>query len=297
MRARSTGTTMTADRDHFERSLTVATPGTAIDLLAAETALSRTRIKDAMAKGAVWRTQGKHTSRIRRANSPVEAGDQLSIHYNNELLTQDGPDPELHQDGQQWAVWIKPSGVRTTGSRFCDHLAMTRKVSLKTQREVYLVHRLDQFTCGLMLIASNRRTAATLAGQFEARRVHKAYLAVVHGRLNEAQGIDLPIDDKEAFSEAVPLDASQDLSLIRVRITTGRKHQIRRHLATIGHPVVGDRQYGYAGAFDLAAGLQLVATELGFECPETGDHVSCRLPTTYHPDPGALRALRSDHSA
>ena len=288
---------MTSKKDYFDRTLTVTTPGSALAILAAETTLSRTRIKDAMAKGAVWCTQGKRTSRLRRANTNVSEGDRLSIHYNRALLAQEGSDLVCHQDGGQWAVWIKPSGMPTTGSRFCDHLAMTRRVTLQTHRETYLVHRLDQFTCGLMLMAYNRQTANQLATQFESRRVHKAYLAVVHGGLNEALGIDVPVDNKEAFSEAVPVEASQDFSLVRVRITTGRKHQIRRHLATVGHPVVGDRQYGYARPFDVSAGLQLVATELGFECPVSGEHVSCRLPITYHPDLDALRLLYSDHSA
>ena len=104
----------------------------------------------------------------------------------------------------------------------------------------------------------------------------KIYRARVSGNLAaDDLRIDAPLDGKASVSRVTTLsyDADSDTTELEVRIETGRKHQIRRHLSGIDHPIVGDRLYGTADS----AGLQLTAVELAFHCPVTGRPVSFAL--------------------
>lgn len=123
-----------------------------------------------------------------------------------------------------------------------------------------IVHRLDKMTSGLLVVAKNPAAHRALSLQFKSRQIKKEYLALVYGRPRSAAGtIDLPLGrdtrDRKKISvhsrrrrDAVThysLESVQGpFSLLRVRIETGRTHQIRVHLAQMGHPVVGDQLYG-----------------------------------------------------
>ena len=178
-----------------------------------------------------------------------------------------------------------------SGSRFGDHHSIVRLVEVALDRPSFLVHRLDRFTRGVMVLAHGKKIAAALAEQFRDRRVAKAYQARVAGVLSAARTINSPIEGAEAVTHITPVqredredrhtpgeDGGQDggedgHTLIDIRIETGRKHQIRRHLAEIGHPIVGDAAYGAADP----GGLQLAAVALAFDCPVSGERVSYRL--------------------
>ena len=89
----------------------------------------------------------------------------------------------------------------------------------------------------------------------------------MHGTLEEERAIKTPVDNRDASSIVKPINPGADTSLVEVSIETGRKHQIRKHLASINHPILGDRQYGS----DDTQGIQLAAVELGFESPVNGE--------------------------
>ena len=142
------------------------------------------------------------------------------------------------------------------------------------------MHRLDRAANGLILVAHSKRMAAELAKIFRSRKIEKRYRALVTGTFTsdaDPLRIDAPIDGKEALSEVSLLSVSDDgeQSLVEVRIATGRKHQIRRHLAALGHAVVGDRLYGNGKADDVD--LQLQAFLLAFRCPVSDRKVEYRL--------------------
>ncbi|HYM11800.1 MAG TPA: RluA family pseudouridine synthase [Bryobacterales bacterium] len=188
-----------------------------------------------------------------------------------------------------------------------------------------LVHRLDRLTSGVLLVAKNDAAHLGLARQFATREVRKAYIALVHGSLaprpaRPGRGqpvvidglqwtrLEMPIrrdprhrvkmtakakEGRSALTDFRLLEQWPGFALLEVRIATGRTHQIRVHLAAIGHPVVGDTLYG-APAQPSLPRLFLHARQIVFHHPTTGQTVRVEAPL-----PAALEqhlaALRAGH--
>ena len=230
--------------DSQQFSTTLTSPQKAIDALEAICPLSRSTIKDAMQKGAVWYQRGKQTHRIRRQDRKLEVGDELFLYYNPSVLAQICPKAELIADEGGFSVWYKPSGMLSQGSKWSDHCTINRwaEIQLQPQRTAFIVNRLDRAAQGLMLIAHTKSMARFLSNLFQQHAIYKAYVAKVQGTGIKAGTCTLPIDDKKAVSHIHLLDTNTNNSLVKVEIETGRKHQIRIHLAHLGHPIVGDRQ-------------------------------------------------------
>jgi 23S rRNA pseudouridine1911/1915/1917 synthase len=159
-----------------------------------------------------------------------------------------------------------------------------------------IVHRIDRDTSGLLVVARSDEVHRALKAALSARRIDREYLALVHGRPPARSGtIDAPIGRDRRHPERVstdtdaPREATTDFvveralphsSLLRVRLRTGRTHQIRVHLEAIGHPVVGDPVYAGRSPGDTY-GLQrqfLHAERLAFDHPVTGERVDVRSP-------------------
>jgi len=166
-----------------------------------------------------------------------------------------------------------------------------------------IVHRLDRDTSGLLVVARSERAHAELQRALQQREIEREYLALVHGRPPARSGtIDAPIGRdarvrtrmavggahaREARTHFELDNALATTSLLRLRLETGRTHQIRVHLQAIGHPLVGDPEYGSRGTPD-AFGLQrqfLHATRLAFAHPLSGEPIDVDSPL-----PADLRA-------
>ena len=254
----------------------------AVDLLQQASGLAKQRIKFAMTQGAVWLTRADHTQRLRRAKRKLREGDELHLYYDEDVLAEIPPEPELVADVGDYSVWNKPYGLRSQGSKWGDHCTVVRWAErhLRPERPAFTVHRLDRAANGLILVAHSKSMAAALSKIFQSRKVEKRYLAYVTGDMSDQPNplrIEEPIDDRNAVSEVTFEEANADKtqSLVEVRIETGRKHQIRRHLADLGYPVIGDRLYG-TGEED-GVDLQLTAYLLAFRCPVSGEKVEYRL--------------------
>lgn len=269
----------------------------AANLLAEAADLSIQRIKEAMNKGAVWISRGRHTRRLRRYKAPLHPKDQLHLYFNPEVLSQRPPEPMLIADEGDYSVWYKPFGLRSQGSKWGDHTTLSRwvEVHLKPQRLAFSVHRLDRAASGLMLLAHGKGAARQLADLFQTREIDKRYLAIVHGLFQgerEPLTLDSPIEGRDALSHVRLIEGASDLglSLVEIHIETGRKHQIRIHLSGIGHPILGDRLHGCDGDRE---DLALAAVSLGFICPVTGVERHYVLSQGMRPSLDAIRASRS----
>lgn len=189
----------------------------------------------------------------------------------------------------------KPAGVLThqipgkesTEETVADFLVKrfppAGKVGDKPEERPGIVHRLDRDTSGVILLAKNQPTFLYLKNLFQERKIKKTYLAVVHGLVKENQGmIDKPIGLKNGtikrsvfsdkmskpavtFFEVLKRDEKNNFSVLKVAPKTGRTHQIRVHLAFLGHPVLGDKIYGRKG--DQEKNLLLHALSLEFSLP------------------------------
>ena len=246
-----------------------------VSVLSQETGFSKQKIKDCMKKGAVWLGRGEHTRRIRRLNSTFKKGDELYFYYNESVLNQLCPPAKLIADNISYSVWYKPYGMLSQGSKWSDHCTIARwaERNLETERPAFIVHRLDRATTGLIIVAHTKKMARLLTSQFEQRQIEKRYQAIVHGDHRarpQPDTVRAMVNDKSACSHfnCVQYDKQQNLSLVDVSIETGRKHQIRQHLAAINFPIVGDRLYG---SDSDGVDLQLCAYSLQFCCPITSE--------------------------
>lgn len=171
-----------------------------------------------------------------------------------------------------------------------------RKGSFKSRKIIFPVHRLDQWTSGVLIFAKSRQVKMALQDQWQT--VEKKYIAVVHGRLAKKQDtITSYLAENKAFVVYSTTDTkkgklaktaykvikeSADLSLLEITLLTGRKNQIRVHLSDLGHPIVGDRKYG--DSKDNYKRLALHAKSISFKHPASGKQMAfeTRLPAYFN---------------
>jgi len=230
-----------------------------------------------------------------RASYHPAPGDAVTVHVPAAEPTLPQPEPlplNVVYEDEDLLVIDKPAGLAVhpgagrTSSTLVNALLAYRpeiaRADLDPQRPG-IVHRLDRETSGLLVVAAHREAQAALQAMFKRREVHKVYLALVHGALFPERGaIEAPIgrDPVHRRRMAVVAEGSRyarteyrvremlaDSTLIEVTLVTGRTHQIRVHLASIGHPVVGDRVYGRRREAIATPRQFLHAWRLSFEHP------------------------------
>lgn len=216
---------------------------------------------------------------------------------------------EVYRD--HWLLAVhKPAGLlvhRSPIDRHETEFALQYARTLNDGEHVYPVHRLDRPTSGLLLFARDPDTASALGKMFMAGQVVKTYLAMVRGWTPEEGVIEHPLrehptdrrckddpqplrDAKSAYSRLATAEIPVEIegyptsrySLVQLAPQTGRKHQLRRHMQHISHPIIGDTNYGrtrhnhyFAERFGHSR-LMLAATAMAFQHPMTGESVTLR---------------------
>lgn len=238
-------------------------------------------------------------ARVKVAGRLVRAGQTIEVNVGGALERAGGasgagaraseaaPEPRIVHVDDHVIVVDKPAGLVTAPTPESDRGDLLDLLSQKFG-EVFLVHRLDMPTSGLLVFARTRDANKILGDAFKAHDIEREYRAVAVGEVS-AQTIDREIDKRRAVTHVEPVEtfvrrvagvpvepASVHATLLRVRLETGRTHQIRIHLAGLGSPVCGDRMHGgevERGFLPRPPRLALHARMLGFKHPATGERV------------------------
>jgi len=254
---------------------------------------SRSRIQEWIKSGNV-RVNGGPA----RASYPLRAGDRIDVEPAQppplDAVPEDIPLTTLYEDADVVAI-DKPAGmVVHAGAGVHSGTLVNALVhrfgelsGVGGALRPGIVHRLDRFTSGVLLVAKNDAAHRNLASQFSGREIEKVYLTLVHGVVVAETGrIDRPIsrdpvrrvrmtarleEGRAAWSEYRVLRRFPKFTFLQVRIGTGRTHQIRVHLSSIGHPVAGDTLYGAAN--QEYGRYFLHAHRIRFRQPVTGQEI------------------------
>ena len=159
------------------------------------------------------------------------------------VIAVDVPEITVIRETPEWVAVDKLPGIPTQPTRNRDQRSVEEILRMR-HRELFLVHRIDTQTSGVLVFAKTRAAAAELSALFASRTIRKTYLAVVEGFVEHELTIESPIGGKDAHTIVRPLRRLDDSTLIEAEILTGRTHQIRIHMKSIERPVVGDRRYG-----------------------------------------------------
>lgn len=176
------------------------------------------------------------------------------------------------------AIIFKPVGILVSGNKLVTIAnGLTHNLKKSKQPDAVKpkpIHRLDYPTSGVLLIGKTSSAIRNLSQLFEKKEIQKTYIAISVGRMEKTGEIKDLIDEKEAFTafkvlRTVTSERFEFLNLVKLKPTTGRKHQLRRHLYSIGNPVLGDKEYFLDHKILNGKGLYLHASSLEFIHPFT----------------------------
>ena len=282
---------------------------------------SRHRVQNAIKSGYVF-----VNDKLAKANVIVRPGDVIRFvmpyeRHGFEVLPEDIPLDIVYED-EDFLIVNKPAGMvvhpghghfdGTLINALAFHLGLSQGPDAEDDRMGILVHRIDMDTSGLLVVAKNDEAQLNLAHQFFVHSIERRYVAIVWGNIKEDEGTIVgnigrdPNDrlrfrvyeeedkGKHAVTHYKVLERFGFVTFVECRLETGRTHQIRVHMAHIGHPLFNDSRYGGAeirkgtiyakytqfiqNCFTICPRQALHAKTLGFEHPRTGKHVSFDSP-------------------
>jgi len=194
------------------------------------------------------------------------------------LLAGTRPALDILYEDDQIIVINKPAGLPMHRTAEQEHNLVDQGMAYMTRRDtpckLYPVNRLDRGTSGAVILAKSSSAAGMYGRQVKETGLDKLYLALVEGIPDSSGMINEPLDGKESETRYEVLLAGNDCALLAVMPISGRMHQIRRHLAQIGHPVLGDRRYG-SGDLANFEGFALHSFRTVLSRPEAGTLKVC----------------------
>lgn len=241
---------------------------------------TKSGIKKAIKKGLV-NVNGKTATTALYING----GETIDLFQTEEILKKkqfNFPLEILYED-DYLAIIYKPSGILVNGNSFATiDNALTQNLQKSTLADATRprpVHRLDYPTSGLLLIGKTTASIVALNQLFEKKQIQKIYHAICIGKMKLTGEIDSHISDKNAFTsfdviETVKSPRFDFLNLVKLTPKTGRKHQLRKHLFTIGNPILGDKEYFIKDLVLNGKGLFLHASTLSFTHPFTKETIN-----------------------
>jgi 23S rRNA pseudouridine1911/1915/1917 synthase len=207
------------------------------DFLSAKLSISRRAAKNLLDERVVW----VNRRCIWMAHHRLRNGDTIEIPSRRQTTVTIGNRIRVLVESGDYLVVDKPSGLVVTGSRSVETMLREQLSSPK----LVVVHRLDKDTTGCLLCARSSAAFEAAVKLFKSRRVIKLYQALVYGKFeSKASLLNQKLDGERAISQVKRLTCVKEASFLKIRIETGRTHQIRRHLAAVRHPVLGDIRYG-----------------------------------------------------
>ncbi|HKJ06817.1 MAG TPA: RluA family pseudouridine synthase [Flavobacteriaceae bacterium] len=244
---------------------------------------SNSGIKKAIKRGRIL-TNGK----------PASTGTWITEGALIELLNTEKSLPKIYQmqldvifEDEHFAAINKPAGISVSGNNFRNiYNALPYNLKKSTAIDALSwptpVHRLDNPTSGILLIAKTKTAQIELGNQFKNKTIQKKYCVIVTGNVTQNRIIDIPIENKEAETAFDVIRVSKSvkygyLTCLKAYPKTGRTHQIRIHLASIGHPILGDKLYWDNPNIKHSKGLFLSATEVEFNHPKSYKKIHLKL--------------------
>ncbi len=201
----------------------------------------------------------------------------------------------LHEDDDVIVVLKSPGLLTVATPRERETTAqayLNAYLKEKGGERIHVVHRIDRETSGVLVFAKNFAAREKLKEKFAAHDVERVYIAIIEGEMDPPRGtirshlrerrdlrmesVDAHPDAKLAVTHYRTIESNERYSMLEIRLETGRKNQIRTHLAEAGHPVVGDRMYG--STVNPLGRLGLHAKLLGFDHPATGKKLVFTVP-------------------
>lgn len=225
-------------------------------------------------------------ARVKVLGRKVRPGQQVDVHLGGAVDRATGslgtaarardaarlPDLPVVFEDEHLIVVDKPSGLLTAPTPESDRNNVADVLARRSEprESIYVVHRLDMETSGLLVLARTEAANRSLSESFRVHDVDRAYLAVAQGVLADEIGrIESPIGGRPAVSHVSVVQRGTDATLLRVGLETGRTHQVRIHLQSVGHSICGDRRYGEPRGL-APPRLALHAARLGFAHPVSG---------------------------
>lgn len=261
--------------------------------------LSRSQVK-----GLIDDKQVEVGGEVRKASYRLKLGEEVKIIIPQaqevEIAAQDIPLTIIYEDSDI-AVIDKPKGMvvhpahgnpdNTLVNALLFHIKDLSGINGEIRPGI--VHRLDKDTSGIMVVAKNDNAHRNLSAQIKAQTINREYIALVHGIIKENLGtIDAPIgrskverkkmavvaEGRNALSHYQVMERFHNYTFVKVKLVTGRTHQIRVHMAYMKHSVVGDPLYGSPRKHFNLDSQALHAHILGFNHPSTGEYVEFKSP-------------------
>jgi 23S rRNA pseudouridine1911/1915/1917 synthase len=245
----------------------------------------RNAIKSILARGQVH----VNNKAVTKYNHPLLPGQQVSIYWAKVVEPVKMIGVHILHEDDDLIVIQKEAGLLSISTDKEEELTAYRQLSEHVKshnpkNRIYVVHRLDRDTSGVMMFAKNEKAQQTLQNSWQDAVLERTYIALVEREVKKPEGTitswlkenkamvmyssQRPDDGQLAITHYKVMQSNRDFSLLEVNLETGRKNQIRVHMKDIGHPIVGDKKYGSKSI--VIGRLGLHARILAFEHPTTG---------------------------